>query len=88
MSQYLSGMHTRAWCPVPGTVSVLFLLEPSYRRQGLGTEASLLIMSYGKTDRTDHMGRGGQSSAEPLGVVGETADDKPPTADWDQRLEE
>lgn len=57
---------TGAWSLVP---AVSFLLEPSCRGKGLGTEASLLMMSYGKTELTTR----GLVSAEPSSGTREEA---------------
>lgn len=38
-----------------------FLLDPSCRGKGFGTEAALMMMSYGKEVRADSVGRAGQA---------------------------
>lgn len=48
----------------PGVHHRPFLLEPSCRGKGFGTEAALMIMSYGKEVRADGVGRAGQAPGE------------------------
>lgn len=46
------------WSLARGICDCCFLLEPGCRGKGFGTEAVLMMMSYGKEVRADSLGSG------------------------------